>query len=108
MTELAASMGLHESTVSRVVAGTSVDTPRGTLWLRSLFSVRIGTGSLSAAAVRAKLADLIAGEDRRKPLSDDRLATLLSGTGTPIARRTVAKYREMLGIPPAHRRRPPR
>lgn len=108
MTELAASMGLHESTVSRVVAGTSVDTPRGTLWLRSLFSVRIGTGSLSAAAVRAKLADLIAGEDRRKPLSDERLAALLSGTGTPIARRTVAKYREMLGIPPAHRRRPPR
>src|SRR5574343_2020952 len=98
-------MGFHESTVSRVVAGASVDTPRGTLWLRDLFSVRIGTGSLSAAAMRAKLADLIAAEDRRQPLSDGTLADRLSQTGSPIARRTVAKYREMLDIPPAHRRR---
>lgn len=108
MTELAASMGFHESTVSRVVAGASVDTPRGTLWLRDLFSVRIGTGSLSAAAMRAKLADLITAEDSRQPLSDGTLADRLSQTGSPIARRTIAKYREMLGIPPAHRRRTPR
>jgi RNA polymerase sigma-54 factor len=105
MTELAASLGLHESTVSRAVAGTSVDTPRGTLWLRNLFSGRIGSGTVSAAAIRARLADLVASEDRRSPHSDEALASALSGEGAAIARRTVAKYREMLGIPPAHRRR---
>ncbi|MBC2834622.1 RNA polymerase factor sigma-54 [Paragemmobacter straminiformis] len=105
MTEVAEGLGLHESTVSRIVAGTSVDTPKGTLWLRNLFSGRIGSGTLSAAAVRAKLADLVNAEDRRAPLTDEALAAVLSGEGAAIARRTVAKYREMLGLPPAHRRR---
>lgn len=108
MADIAARTDLHESTVSRVVSGTSVDTPRGTLWLRALFSARMGNAEnpdLSAHALRARIADLIASEDRSHPLSDDTLAQTLSATGAVIARRTVAKYREMLGIPPAHRRR---
>ena len=108
MAEVASALDLHESTVSRVVSGTSVDTPRGTIWLRALFSARMGdvnNPGLSAHALRARIADLIASEDRSHPLTDDTLAQTLSATGAVIARRTVAKYREMQGIPPAHRRR---
>ncbi|NBE06882.1 RNA polymerase factor sigma-54 [Paragemmobacter ruber] len=108
MAEVAAALDLHESTVSRVVSGTSVDTPRGTLWLRGLFSARRGgeeAPALSAAALRARLADLVAREDRRHPLTDEALARALSAEGAIIARRTAAKYREMQGIPAAHRRR---
>ncbi len=108
MADIAAALGLHESTVSRVVAGTSVDTPRGTLWLRALFSARRGgddAPTLSAAALRARLADLVAREDRSHPLTDDALARALSAEGAIIARRTAAKYRDMQGIPPAHRRK---
>lgn len=108
MADIAAPLGLHESTISRVVSGTSVDTPRGTLWLRALFSARRGNDTaadLSAAALRAQLATLIAREDRSRPLSDDALARALSAEGALIARRTVAKYRAVQGIPPAHRRK---
>lgn len=105
MGEVAEALGLHESTVSRVVAGTSIDTPRGSLWLRHLFSNKVGTAAMSSAAVRARLAEAVGREDARKPLSDEALARLLSEGGAGIARRTVAKYRETLGIPPAHRRR---
>ena len=108
MADVASALDLHESTISRVVSGTSVDTPRGTLWLRALFSARMGDAAnpgLSAHALRARIADLIASEDRSHPLTDDTLAKTLSATGAAIARRTVAKYREMQGIPPAHRRR---
>ena len=105
MADVAAGVGLHESTVSRIVAGTSVDTPRGTLWLRALFSGRMGDGGPSAAALRARMRDLVAREDRARPLSDEALVALLTAEGAVVARRTVAKYREMLGIPPAHRRR---
>ncbi|AWB49552.1 RNA polymerase sigma-54 factor [Gemmobacter aquarius] len=104
MGDVADALGLHESTVSRVVAGTSIDTPRGTLWLRHLFSVKVGA-SHSAAALRAMLADLVRREDARKPLSDAALAQALSDGGALVARRTVAKYRDTLGIPAAHRRR---
>lgn len=108
MADIAAPLGLHESTISRVVSGTSVDTPRGTLWLRALFSARRGNDTaadLSAAALRGQLAALIAREDRSRPLSDDALARALSAEGALIARRTVAKYRAVQGIPPAHRRK---
>ena len=108
MEDVASAVGLHESTVSRVVAGTSVDTPRGTIWLRQLFSARMGgedAPGLSAAAVRARLGVLVAREDKARPLSDAALADLLSAEGAEIARRTVAKYREALGIAAAHRRR---
>lgn len=110
MAEVAARLNLSESTISRVVAGASVDTPFGTWWLRRLFSGRIGDKdgdgpTASAAALRDRLTRLIAGEDRSAPLSDASLAVALSASGPAIARRTVAKYREMLDIAPAHRRK---
>lgn len=110
MAEVAEALGLAESTVSRVVAGTSIDTPRGTWWLRALFSGAVGDGGggtagQSAAALRARLAEVVAAEPPGRPLSDAALGERLAEGGAAIARRTVAKYREMLGIPPAHRRR---
>lgn len=105
MAEVAEAVGLHESTVSRVVAGTAVDTPRGTWWLRALFTQAAQEGGPAAGALRDRLAQLIAGEDPGAPLSDAALAEALSDAGAPIARRTVAKYRAMLNLPPAGRRR---
>lgn len=105
MADVAEALGLHESTISRVVAGTAVDTPRGTWWLRHLFSRDMGEG-VSAVALRQRLSGLIAAEDPGAPLSDAALAVALSVAGGPsVARRTVAKYRGLLRIPPAHARR---
>ncbi len=104
MSAIAQALELHESTISRVVAGTSVDTPQGTWWLKRLFSGAVGT-DVSAAALRDRLMQLIAAEDRSNPLSDATLCDVLSQGGAPVARRTVAKYRTMLMIPPAHRRK---
>lgn len=115
MAEVALALSLHESTVSRVVAGTSVDTPRGVWWLRKLFSRSVGPkegaaaegeDALSAAGLRDLLARKIASESGDAPWSDAVLAQgLAADLGVAIARRTVAKYRGMLGIPPAHRRK---
>ncbi len=105
MAEVAQALGLHEGTISRVVAGTAVDTPRGTWWLRALFTKAPREGGPAAGALRDRLARLVAGENPDHPLSDDALATALAEGGAPIARRTVAKYRTMLNLPPAHRRR---
>jgi RNA polymerase sigma-54 factor len=105
MAEIAIEVGLAQSTVSRIVAGTAVDTPHGTWWLRALFSQAKGAGGATSAALRQSLAGLVAAEDDTSPLSDDALAAALSQDGTEVARRTVAKYRSMLGIPPAYRRR---
>lgn len=105
MAEVAQALALHESTVSRVVAGTAVDTPRGTWWLRAMFTKAPHEGGPSAGALRDRLAKLVTEEDPEHPLSDDALAQALAQGGAPIARRTVAKYRGMLNLPPAHRRR---
>lgn len=107
MAEVAATLDLHESTVSRVVAGAAVDTPWGVWWLRKLFSREVGAGkAVSAAGLRDLLARKIAGEAADAPMSDEALAqSLAADLGLTVARRTVAKYRCMLGIPPAHRRR---
>ena len=105
MAEIAQALGLHESTISRVVAGTAVDTPRGTWWLRTLFTKAPREGGPAAGALRDRLARLVANEDPDHPLSDEALAAALADGGAPIARRTVAKYRTMLNLPPAHRRR---
>jgi len=104
MAEVAEALELHESTVSRVVAGTSVDTPHGMWWLRLMFSAAVGGGP-AAAALRDRLARLVAEEPAAAPLSDDALALRLGEGGAAVARRTVAKYRAMLKIPPAHRRK---
>jgi RNA polymerase sigma-54 factor len=104
MGDVAVALDMHESTISRVVAGTSVDTPRGTWWLKAMFSGSMG-GDVSAASLRDRLARLVASEDRAHPMSDEILAKALSQGGVDIARRTVAKYRGSLNIPPAYRRK---
>lgn len=105
MAEVATALGMHESTVSRVVAGTAVDTPRGTWWLRALFTQAAREGGPASGALRDRLAKLVAEEDPDAPLSDEALAAALAAGGAEVARRTVAKYRAMLNLPPAHRRR---
>jgi RNA polymerase sigma-54 factor len=109
MAEVAEALGFHESTISRVVAGASLDTPRGTWWLRQMFSANLaaeGQPALSAMAMRHRLVRLISVENRERPLSDEALVQALAiDTGVSIARRTVAKYRELQGIPPAHQRK---
>ncbi|MDB5658959.1 MAG: FAD-dependent pyridine nucleotide-disulfide oxidoreductase [Cypionkella sp.] len=109
MAELAEALGFHESTISRVVAGASLDSPRGTWWLRQMFSPALGGNGqplISGAAMRGRLARLVAAENPARPLSDEALAMALAiDTGVTIARRTVAKYREAEGIPIAGRRK---
>ncbi len=99
--EVAAEIGMHESTVSRAIARKYARTPRGTIPLRTFFASGIETGSggeASSTAIQAMIRELIAAENPAKPLSDARLAETLKTTGIPVARRTVAKYREALGI----------
>lgn len=106
MQDIATSLDLHVSTVSRAVAGVSIDAPRGTVWLRALFTAALaGETGPAAGALRAKLLRLIRDEDRQHPFSDQALSEALSTAHAPIARRTVAKYRGLLAIPPAHRRK---
>ncbi|QSX78397.1 RNA polymerase factor sigma-54 [Agrilutibacter solisilvae] len=100
--EVASEIGLHESTVSRAVARKYARTPRGTVPLRSFFASGIDTGAggeASSTAIQAMIRQLIDAENPRKPLSDARLAETLKATGVPVARRTVAKYREAMSIP---------
>ena len=104
MAEVAGTLDMHESTVSRAVSGTAVDTPGGTLWLRHLFTGAVGAEGAAAGALRVRLARLVAEEDKARPLTDAELALRLDGGGA-VARRTVAKYRDLMGIPPRHRRR---
>ena len=101
--EIADAVGLHESTVSRVTANKYMATPLGVFELRYFFGSHVATdagGAASSTAIRALIGQLIAAEDPSKPLSDSRIAELLSGQGIVVARRTVAKYRELLHIPP--------
>lgn len=100
--EVAAEVGLHESTVSRAIARKYARTPRGTVPLRAFFASGIETGAggeASSTAIQAMIRRLIEAENPRKPLSDARLAETLKATGVPVARRTVAKYREAMSIP---------
>jgi RNA polymerase sigma-54 factor len=100
--EVAAEVGLHESTISRAIARKYVRTPRGTIPLRAFFASGIDTGGggeASSTAIQAMIRRLIDGEDPRKPLSDARLAESLKASGVPVARRTIAKYRESMSIP---------
>ena len=104
---VASELGLHESTVSRAIARKYVRTPRGTIPLRDFFASGIeteGGGSASSTAIQDMIRKLVAAEDPRKPLSDARLADTLKAEGVPVARRTVAKYREALQIPASHER----
>jgi RNA polymerase sigma-54 factor len=108
MREIAEDIGLHESTVSRACSGKWLTTPHGMLELGSLFGSGItdDSGTIqAAAAIQRQIAELITAEPAQKPLSDAKLQQLLAARGLPVARRTLAKYREALGIPPSHRRK---
>jgi RNA polymerase sigma-54 factor len=108
MREIAESVGLHESTVSRACSGKWLTTPHGMIELGSLFGSGItdDSGTVQAAgAVQGQIAALIAAESSDKPLSDAKLESLLAARGLPVARRTIAKYREALGLPPSHQRK---
>lgn len=105
--EVAAELELHESTVSRAVAGKFAHTPRGTLPLRAFFASGIETGaggSTSSTAIQDMIRKLVANENPLRPLSDAKLADTLKKEGVPVARRTIAKYREALQIPASHER----
>ena len=98
---------IRPATVSRAIARKYLRTPRGTLALRDFFASGIGTddgGSASSTAIQDRIRQLVAAENPRKPLSDARLADTLKAEGVPVARRTVAKYREALQIPASHER----
>lgn len=107
--DVASQLGIHESTVSRATANKYLLTPRGLFELKHFFSSHVqtvGGGVASATAIQAMLKRLISAEVPSQPLSDATLAELLQKEGIQVARRTVAKYREALGIPPSHERRP--
>src|SRR6266480_3685117 len=106
--DIAEAVALHESTVSPVTSGKYMHTPRGVFELRYFFSSQVegadGSGT-SSTAIRAKIRKLVKDEDADTPLSDGRIAELLSAEGIPVARRTVAKYREAMGIAASNERR---
>lgn len=105
--EVAGEVGLHESTISRAIARKYVRTPRGTIPLRAFFASGIDTeggGGTSSTAIQAMIRELIQAENPRKPLSDASLALSLKAAGVPVARRTVAKYREAMHIASSHER----
>jgi RNA polymerase sigma-54 factor len=99
---------MHESTISRVTTNKYVHTPQGLFELKYFFHSGIATGGgdmVSSLSVKKMISDLLETEEPAKPLSDQEIAQVLKGRGLVIARRTVAKYREELGILPSHRRR---
>jgi RNA polymerase sigma-54 factor len=106
--EIAETLGLHESTISRVTTQKYMATPRGTYELKYFFGSHVATdagGSASSTAIRALIKQLVAAEDGRSPLSDSRISQILSEQGIVVARRTIAKYRESLQIPPVNQRK---
>ena len=106
--DVAEAVGMHESTISRVTTGKYLHTPRGVFEFRFFFSSQVagedGAG-VSSTAIRAKIRKLISQEPPARPLSDQQLVELLAADGVQVARRTVAKYRESLGIAPSSARR---
>ena len=106
--DVADELGLHESTISRATGNKYMATPRGIFEFKHFFPRELGTesgGTCSAAAVRALLKEMIAAENTRDPLSDVTLAQMLADQGVLVARRTVAKYRHLMKVPPAELRR---
>jgi len=106
--DVATDIGMHESTVSRVVANKYMHTPRGVYEMRFFFHSGITSSmgeSISSVTIKEKIRKLIDGEDASHPMSDSRIADILESDGLPLARRTVAKYREELRIPPSNLRK---
>jgi RNA polymerase sigma-54 factor len=106
--DIAEALEMHESTISRVTTQKYMHTPRGTLEFKYFFSSHVNTsagGECSSTAIRALIKKLIAAENTSKPLSDNKIAAILSEQGIKVARRTVAKYRESMSIPPSNERK---
>ncbi len=106
--DIAETLGMHESTISRVTTRKYMHTPRGIYELKYFFSSHVSTtlgGEASSTAIRAVIKKLIAAENVVKPMSDSKIAQLLSDQGIKVARRTVAKYRESMNIPPSNERK---
>ncbi|MFK5913272.1 MAG: RNA polymerase factor sigma-54 [Woeseiaceae bacterium] len=106
--DIAEAVEMHESTISRVTTKKYMHTPRGIFELKYFFSSHVSTasgGECSATAIRALIKKLVAAEMPKKPLSDNKIAIILEEQGINVARRTVAKYRESLAIPPSNERK---
>jgi RNA polymerase sigma-54 factor len=106
--DVALDIGMHESTVSRVVANKYMHTPRGVYELRFFFHSGITSSmgdAVSSVTIKDRIRKMIEGEDPLRPLSDSKIAEILGRDGLPLARRTVAKYREELRIPPSNLRK---
>ncbi|CUU22698.1 RNA polymerase sigma-54 factor [Duffyella gerundensis] len=108
LADIAQAVEMHESTISRVTTQKYLHSPRGIFELKYFFSSHVNTeggGEASSTAIRALVRKLISAENPAKPLSDSKLTSLLSDQGIMVARRTVAKYRESLSIPPSNQRK---
>ncbi len=106
--DIAEDVEMHESTISRVTTQKYMHTPRGIFELKYFFSSHVSTtsgGECSSTAIRAIIKKLVSSENTRKPLSDSKIAALLDEQGIKVARRTIAKYRESLNIPPSNERK---
>ena len=106
--EIAETLSLHESTISRVTTQKYMATPRGTFELKYFFGSHVATeagGAASSTAIRALIKQLVAAEDAKAPLSDARISQILGEQGIVVARRTIAKYREALQIPAVNQRK---
>ncbi|MGN0908977.1 MAG: RNA polymerase factor sigma-54 [Succinivibrio sp.] len=108
LNDIAAKVGISESTVSRITTGKFMSTPCGTYELKYFFSSKLTSDNgdnASSIAIRARIKDLVGSEDPVKPLSDSKIVDILSKEGFKVARRTVAKYRDLLGIAPSSQRK---
>jgi RNA polymerase sigma-54 factor len=108
LNDVAEMVDMHESTISRVTTQKYMHTPRGIFELKYFFSSHVATdvgGECSSTAIRALIKKLVAAEKPSKPLSDSKIAQLLADQGIMVARRTIAKYRESLMIPPSNQRK---
>jgi len=107
--DIATNVGMHESTVSRVTTGLVIETPRGCFAMKYFFSVSLNSAedgeNHAATAVRESIRKLISEEPEKKPLSDEAIAIIMKKQGIDLARRTVAKYREIMKIPSSAQRR---
>ncbi len=108
LNDIAVELDMHESTISRVTSKKYMHTPRGIFELKYFFSSHVGTddgGECSSTAIRALIRKLVDAENTKKPLSDNKMAQLLNEQGINVARRTIAKYREAMMIPPSNQRK---
>ena len=106
--DIAEAVSMHESTISRVTTQKFMHTPRGIFELKYFFSSHVSTssgGECSSTAIRAIIKKLIATENPKKPLSDSKIANILEDQDIKVARRTIAKYREAMMIPPSNERK---